>query len=106
MVQVDEFFGALAESNPQASAVAAEVDPPFVLASNVYRLRTGLRLTQAQLAERIGVRQPRIAEIERGDANPRLDTLARLAAALQVPVGALLAEQAPSKSSLCLCVSV
>ncbi len=90
-MRADDFFGQLTEANPEIRAVAADVDPPFILASNVYRLRTGLGLTQAHLAERIGVRQPRIAEIERGDANPRLDTLARLAAALRVSVSALLA---------------
>jgi transcriptional regulator with XRE-family HTH domain len=95
-VRVDDFFGEMAGANPEIAAVAVEVDPPFILAGNVYRLRTALGLTQAQLAERIGVRQPRIAEIERGDANPRLDTLARLSAALRVPLAALLADEGAS----------
>ncbi len=91
----DEFFRRLEEEIPADPAIAAEVDPPYVLAGNVYALRKDRGLTQAQLAEAAGVRQPRIAEIERGDANPRLDTLAKLARALGVPVAALLHREAP-----------
>jgi transcriptional regulator with XRE-family HTH domain len=89
-MRADEFFRRLDEEFPTDPAVAAEVDPPHVLASNVYRLRKDRRLTQDQLAEAVGVRQPRIAEVERGDANPRLLTLSKLAFALGVPVSALL----------------
>ena len=89
-MRADDFFRRLEEEFPTDPAVAAEVDPPHVLASNVYRLRKDRGLTQEQLAEAVGVRQPRIAEIERGDANPRLLTLSRLAFALGVPVAALL----------------
>lgn len=43
------------------------------------RLRIGL--TQRELANRIGTSQPAIAHLERGDANPTVETLWRLAAA-------------------------
>lgn len=89
-MRADNFFRRLDEELPTDPAVAAEVDPPHVLASNVYRLRKDRGLTQDQLAEAVGVRQPRIAEVERGDANPRLLTLSKLAFALGVPVSALL----------------
>ena len=89
-MRADEFFRRLDEEFPTDPAIAAEVDPPHILASNVYRLRKDSGLTQEQLAEAVGVRQPRIAEVERGDANPRLDTLAKLAFALGVPAFALL----------------
>ena len=89
-MRADEFFRRLDEELPTDPAIAAEVDPPHVLASNVYRLRKDRGLTQEQLAEAVGVRQPRIAEVERGDANPRLLTLSKLAYALGVPVFALL----------------
>lgn len=89
-MRADEFFRRLDEEFPTDPAIAAEVDPPHVLASNVYGLRKHRGLTQDQLAEAVGVRQPRIAEVERGDANPRLLTLSKLAFALGVPVAALL----------------
>lgn len=96
-MRADEFFRRLEEEFPTDPAVAAEVDPPHFLASNVYRLRKERGLTQEQLAEAVGVRQPRIAEVERGDANPRLDTLCRLAHALGVPVFALLDPDYPDR---------
>lgn len=39
-------------------------------------------ITQAQLAERSGLKQSAIARIERGKVNPTLDTVLKLAAAL------------------------
>jgi transcriptional regulator with XRE-family HTH domain len=89
-MRAEDFFRELEAEHPTDPAVAAEVDPPHFLARNVYRLRKERGLTQEQLAEAVGVRQPRIAEVERGDANPRLATLAKLAHALGVPVWALL----------------
>ncbi|HEX2218269.1 MAG TPA: helix-turn-helix transcriptional regulator [Gemmatimonadales bacterium] len=68
----------------------AGIDPSCALASNVDRLRKDRGLTQELLAEAIGVRPPRIAAVERGESNPRLDTLEKLAGALGVPVHALL----------------
>ena len=69
--------------------MAWEVDPPFDLAENVYRLRSARGLTSESLAEAAGIPLPRIHQIERGDANPRLITLARLAHALEVGIADL-----------------
>ena len=43
--------------------------------------RTRASLTQAALARKVGVSQPMIARLERGGANPRLETLDRVIAA-------------------------
>jgi len=48
--------------------------------------RHDLGLTQAQLAHRIGVAKQQISQIESPDANIRMDTLERLAAALSLDV--------------------
>lgn len=85
-MRADDFFRQLEGEFPEI----AGIDLPCVLASNVYRLRKDRGLTQEQLAEAVGVRQPRIAEVERGDSNPRLETLEKLAGALGVPAFALL----------------
>ena len=85
-MRADDFFRELEAEFPEI----AGIELPCVLASNVYRLRKDRGLTQEQLAEAVGVRQPRIAEVERGDSNPRLDTLEKLAFALGVPTFALL----------------
>lgn len=89
-MDVDEFFQQLGEEIPEFEAAGAEIDPPYFLAANVNALRTTRGMTQAELAKAAGVAQPRIAEIERGDANPRLSTLARLASALGTGVSELL----------------
>lgn len=44
--------------------------------------------TQAQLAEVAGTTQATVSLVENGDANPRLDTLARLIAAFESPAEA------------------
>lgn len=53
--------------------------------------RAALGLTQAQLAERAGMHQTRVSEIERGDnLDPRLSTIEALARALGCRVDQLL----------------
>jgi transcriptional regulator with XRE-family HTH domain len=79
----DELFHHLEAENPLAPEVAAEIDTPYLLAANVHRIRKALGMSQEALASALGVTQPRIAQIERGDANLRIGTLARLAVALR-----------------------
>jgi transcriptional regulator with XRE-family HTH domain len=88
----EELCARIEAENPVPPEIIAEVDPPNILALNVVRLRSARGLTQAQLAEALGVAQPRIAEIERGDANPRLITLSKLAFALGVSLPELLVD--------------
>jgi DNA-binding XRE family transcriptional regulator len=51
------------------------------------RLRKGM--SQAQLAAAIGTQQPHVVRIERGQADPQLDTCRRLARALGVDLNTL-----------------
>lgn len=53
------------------------------LVAEIVRLRQTLGLTQKQLAELSGVRQPVIARMETGATNPRLSTLVKVL----VPMG-------------------
>lgn len=62
----------------------------------VAELRIVRGLTQEELAEATGFYTRYIQSIEGGDVNLRLDSLARLATALRVPVADLF--QAPSRS--------
>ena len=48
----------------------------------VYRLRTEARLTQTDLANRMGTTQSAIARMEAGGARPTLETLEKLASAV------------------------
>ena len=52
------------------------------LAGEVARLRVARHLSQAELARLCGTTQSAIARLERGARPPRLDTLARIAEAL------------------------
>jgi len=54
----------------------------FELGEAVRRRREELGLTQAQLAERAGLKQPAVARFEAGGTMPTLPMLERLAAAL------------------------
>ncbi|MGY3133420.1 transcriptional regulator with XRE-family HTH domain [Bradyrhizobium sp. USDA 4501] len=61
-----------------------------VLGRNVRKLRLSLRMTQAELAERAESRRALISDIERGEANPTLDSVLRIAMALSVEASELL----------------
>ena len=54
------------------------------------RARVRRKLTQVELAEKVGVHKMTISKLERGDRQPSMRTLQRLSKALGVPVTALL----------------
>jgi len=56
----------------------------FGLAERVCGTREKLGITQAELATRIGSTQPAVARLEAGGVSPSLDTLSRIAAALDL----------------------
>src|SRR5439155_17125415 len=62
------------------------------LGAAVKACRARRRLTQEQLAERSSLSYEFIGEIERGDANPTILTLERVAKALDVSISLLLPE--------------
>src|SRR6187401_2484571 len=51
--------------------------------------RTSLSLSQEELAQRAGLHRAYISEIERGERNPSLRTLGKLAEALNIPFATL-----------------
>jgi transcriptional regulator with XRE-family HTH domain len=58
--------------------------------------RQGNRITQEQLAERAEISVSFLSMIERGERSPHLETLEKIAAALEVPVDELFrSENAP-----------
>jgi transcriptional regulator with XRE-family HTH domain len=59
--------------------------------ANMRRRRLEINMTQQQLADKLGVAQPGIAAIEAGRASPTLDTVARVAEALDMSPEWLLA---------------
>ncbi len=63
-------------------AAAIEAEPGYQIA----RLRTQRGLTQTQLAELVGTRQPSIARLENGTSQPSLTFLNKVAHALNAKV--------------------
>jgi transcriptional regulator with XRE-family HTH domain len=71
----------------------ASTDDPGVgdLGTNLREARERLGLTQEQVAERSGVHATEVSRIEGGKRDPQVSTLLRLAKAVEVPPGRLLA---------------
>jgi transcriptional regulator with XRE-family HTH domain len=67
-------------------------DDPRVgnLGQNLRVARLRLELTQEQVAERSGVHATEVSRIEAGKRDPKVTTVERLAAAVEVPPGRLL----------------
>jgi len=64
--------------DPEFRAAADELEPAYQVA----RLRIMQGLTQEQLAELVGTKQPSIARLESGRSEPKLHFLRRVAEAL------------------------
>lgn len=80
-----ELLTKLEQADPGlARRVEAQRIERGALGTQLYRARLGNGLTQSELAERSGVRQPDISEIERGGGNPTRTTLEKLGVALGV----------------------
>jgi DNA-binding XRE family transcriptional regulator len=68
--------------DPEFVDAARELEPGYQIA----RLRIARGLTQTQLAELVGTRQPSIARIESGKSLPSLSFLERVATVLNARV--------------------
>ena len=66
------------------------------VAANVRSLRAAAGLTLPELAERTGLGRSTLAQLESGRANPSMETVWAIAAALDVPFGRLVEPAAPA----------
>lgn len=89
---LDEYIARRVAEDPEYAKVHAIGRPFLHLSLNVWSLRLTRGLTQQQLADAAGMKQPRIATIERDETNPTLETISRIAYALGVTASRLLAE--------------
>lgn len=67
--------------NPDFRAEYAKADAEFRLIEALVQARTQARLSQAELARRLGTTQSAIARLEGGGVSPTLSTLRRYAEA-------------------------
>ena len=65
-------------ADPATRAAYDALEPAYQIAS----LRIKANLTQAQLAELVGIKQPSIARLERGQQQPTIEFLRKLGQAL------------------------
>ena len=68
--------------DPDFMAAAEELEPGYQVA----RLRMLRGLTQTQLADMVGTRQPSIARLENGSSTPSLSFLSKIAEALNAKI--------------------
>lgn len=68
--------------DPEYEGALAELAPYEAIARQLVSFRIENGLSQAELARRCGVSQPAIARLERGEHEPKLATLRRVAHAL------------------------
>jgi len=67
--------------NPEFRAEYEKADVEFALIEALVRARTNAKLSQAELAAKIGTTQSAIARLEGGGVSPSLSTLKRYAQA-------------------------
>ena len=72
--------------DPEFKAEWDALDPEFSVIEAMLKARKESGLTQKQLSERTGIAQTDISKLERGNANPSLRTLQRLAAGMGMKV--------------------
>jgi len=68
--------------DPEIRAEWDAMEPEFAIMQAIIDARRNAGLTQKQLSERTGINQSDISRLENGEANPSLNTLKRLAIAM------------------------
>lgn len=68
--------------NPEFKAEYDALEPEFAIIQAMIDARRETGLTQKELSEKTGINQADISKLERGNANPSLKTLKRLAAVM------------------------
>ena len=68
--------------DPEFKKEWADLEIEYQVQAELIRARLDSNMTQAELAQKSGIRQSNISRIENGNAIPRLDTLEALALAM------------------------
>jgi len=77
----EELLSAEMAADPKFAAEWERLALARMVASSLAGYRFDHGLSQRDLAERLGVSQPRVVELESGEKNPQIETLVKIAAA-------------------------
>jgi transcriptional regulator with XRE-family HTH domain len=80
----DELLAEQLRDDPEFRAEWERTALARAIAVAVVRFRTDRGLSQRGLAAVLGIAQPQVARLEKGDVNPSMDTLVRVAAGLGI----------------------
>ena len=80
-VKFDDFLQEQSKDNDFRAEYAA-LQPEYAIIQSIINARKEAGLTQRELSEKTGISQGDISKLERGNANPSLRTLQRLAAGM------------------------
>ena len=83
--------------NPEFRRKYEALEPKYNLIRTFIHRRNELRLSQVQLASIIGMQQPAISRLERGDGKITINTLRRVADALNADLDISLKPRSPTK---------
>lgn len=79
-----EDFKAQRLKEPEVRKEYEALEPEFRLIRDILLRRSQLNISQTQLAKLVGTKQPAISRLEKGDGNITINTLHRVADALNV----------------------
>jgi DNA-binding XRE family transcriptional regulator len=77
----DEVLAAALDADPEFAAEWERLALARMVAARLIAYRSESRLSQRELAKRLGVSQPRVVELESGEKNPQIETLFKITAA-------------------------
>jgi len=69
-------------SDPLVKAEFDKLEPEYKIASALIDARLSKKMSQAELARKVGVRQAYIARLESGESNPTIHSVHKVAKAL------------------------
>jgi transcriptional regulator with XRE-family HTH domain len=80
----DELIAEQLRTDPQLRAECERTALARAVALVIVRYRVDRDLSQRELAERLGMKQPQVARLELGEVNPSMETLMRVSAHLGI----------------------
>lgn len=85
----DDLLDQIEEENPEDKKTIATARAVADIISEIIKVRVRKNISQRELAKMCGIRQSAIARMERLQAIPRLDTIAKVAACLDIKIGVI-----------------